>query len=76
MIVLKSKPAFLSSLAGALLSAAGVQAVGLYEAENAAYVHGSVKTDANASGGEYLDGNGDFNVTWTVDAEGGDYNLS
>ncbi|MDF7807189.1 hypothetical protein P4E94_07055 [Pontiellaceae bacterium B12219] len=47
-----------------------------FEAEDAVYLNGGVKTNAAASGGEYLDGNENFNVTWNVDAAGGDYILS
>ena len=59
-----------------LLSAAGASAIGLYEAEDAAFSSGSAKTHADASGGWYLDGNGGFNITWSVDAEAGDHILA
>ena len=47
----------------------------LYEAEDAVYSSSSVKPHAGASGGDYLDGNGGFNVTWTVNHAGGDVQL-
>lgn len=41
------------------------------EAEDAVIVSGTVKSDGNASGGQYVDGAGGFEVAWNVDASGG-----
>jgi predicted alpha-1,2-mannosidase len=47
-----------------------------YEAENATIVVGTIKTDANASGGSYVDGENGFNLTWIHNSSGGSKNLT
>ncbi|MDF7800140.1 hypothetical protein P4C99_11745 [Pontiellaceae bacterium B1224] len=76
MTITKTKPFLTIACIGVLLSAASASAVGLYEAEDAIFSSGSAKTHADASGGWYLDGNGGFNITWSVNAEAGDHVLA
>ncbi len=39
------------------------------EAEDATYSSGDLKTDENASNGEYIDGNSGLNITWTYNSD-------
>lgn len=69
MTALKVKVLF-----GILLAFSARAAV--YEAEDAAITSGSIKADAGASNGSYVDGNGGFNLTWNVDTSTGDKTLT